>query len=118
MLPGPGTLPPGRALGVVQLFRLAAEQTGERLRVLVREHLRRAALEEAVQVGDVAADGERRLAHVHAALPEQVADFLSYRVAFHRGASLGCRWLTAGGIAYSLSNAIVNDNLPAYRPPP
>lgn len=48
-------LAPGWALGVVQFLGLAAEHPGELFDVLVREHLGAFVLEEAVQVGDIAA---------------------------------------------------------------
>ena len=75
---------------MAQLARIATEHGGELLAVAVAQDLGRAAFEELVHVGGIAAEGPCGLAHGEVVPAEPVSDFLSYRVALHRGSSRVC----------------------------
>ena len=90
---------------VAQLGRVAIEQYAKGHAVGVVQHLGQAALKILVQIGPVAPQRDRDRGHGQAALPQQIFEFLPYRVAFHRSSAHVCHVF----VAYLLLKLIVND---------
>ena len=59
----------------------------------VVQHLGQAAFEILVHIGPVAPQRDRGRGHGEAALPQQIFEFLPYRVAFHRSSAHVCHVL-------------------------
>ena len=97
---------------MAELLRLAIEQRGELLDIGEGKDLGNPPLQELVQIGCVAADGEGRLAHGESPAPKQIPGFFPYGVALHGGflAAVSLR------LTYPLNETIVNDMCSAYVP--